>query len=104
MRRWRATFYEVMDTDGSHWGYGSTGELARACAYEDLVDLYSDGGKREDPASALAWVGGRSLIRVTVEFEADEREARARGWRIVCGLLDMGGEDTPDAFLLAEVP
>jgi hypothetical protein len=59
MRRWRATFYEVMDTDGSHWGYGSTGELARA---------------------------------------------RARGWRIVCGLLDMGGEDTPDAFLLAEVP
>jgi len=53
---------------------------------------------------ALAWVGGRSLIRVTVEFEADEREARARGWRIVCGLLDMAGEDTPDAFLLGEVP
>lgn len=126
MTLYTATFYELMDTDGSGWGYGSTEAIARERAYEHLVDLYSHGGTLEppwgddddeevqDPATARAWAERRPCIRVAVTFAAGvgigahqlgrEATPREAGWRIVCGLMDMSGEDTPDAFLLAEVP
>lgn len=131
MRRWTATFYTVMDTDGSRWGYGATAELARASARDELVELYSDGGARpppwgddeddqddggvRDPASARAWVDSRPVLRVAVEFDAEgawsattlegrQAPARACGWTIVRGLMDMGGEDHAEAFALAEAP